>query len=410
MTSGTTLQGKIEIQYTEFDSPLAIFASTWFAMIGMAVFIGLPMYISALEEVLEFSEQDLGILSSADLGGVFLGSVLTSFLVTKINRQHLVVAGLLVTVAATWASMQTTEFSQLALSRLVAGLGGGVAYSTGCASLAGSHNTGRNFSIMLFGLVLLNVLEFQFFPTIISRWSLNGLYWYFFLLSASGLAFVRWLPPYALDKTESRNEGASGRADSKIQAAIPPYICWLCLIAVFCYYLHIGSFWTFIDLAASDAGMQDEFIGWALTVGTLFSLIGTAAAAWMAKRFGQSKPLLFSLFMMVFLMLILATRLEQNTFLIAIFGFNLFWIATDVFQLGTLSNIDHSGRYASLVPGAQGLGQTIAPILAGYSLSIGYGYSFIFVAGAFLCGVALMIYLFVYYKLKLVAPQVADSE
>ncbi|MDG1165904.1 MAG: MFS transporter, partial [Porticoccaceae bacterium] len=130
----------------------------------------------------------------------------------------------------------------------------------------------------------------------------------------------------------------------------------------------------------------------------------------LARRFGQLKPLLFALIIMVVTMLALALRIDTITFVFSIFSFSFFWIFIDVFQLGTLSNIDHSGRYAALVPAFQGAAQAVAPAAAGLLLSFQLGYSSVMLMCAATAAVALYIYHYVYRGLKQIAPDVADGD
>ena len=109
-------------------------------------------------------------------------------------------------------------------------------------------------------------------------------------------------------------------------------------------------------------------------------------------------------------MLVLAGKVDRITFVFSVFSFSFFWIFIDVFQLGTLSNIDHSGRYAALVPACQGVAQAMAPTLAGTLLSYQLGYSSVMVMCALASAVALCIYLYVYRKLSQVAPELADAD
>ena len=113
---------------------------------------------------------------------------------------------------------------------------------------------------------------------------------------------------------------------------------------------------------------------------------------------------------MVITMLVLAGRVDKATFVFSVFSFSFFWIFIDVFQLGTLSNIDHSGHYAALVPAWQGVAQAMAPTLAGTLLSYQLGYGAVMVMCALASAVALLIYLYVYRELLRIAPQIADAD
>lgn len=176
-----------------------------------------------------------------------------------------------------------------------------------------------------------------------------------------------------------------------------------------CFYITIGAFYAYIERAGVDAGLSDGFINNTLTLGTLFALLGCAVATWMSNRFGQSKPLFVALLCMVGAMVLLASDINNVNYVIGYFAFNMTWLFTDIYQLGTISNIDHSGRYAAMIPGVQGLAQTIAPITAGFILAQGMGYGSVML----LCGAgslaAFFVYTVVYMRLKQLAPDIADA-
>ena len=232
----------------------------------------------------------------------------------------------------------------------------------------------------------------------------------FYLLEAVPILLILpLLPKYCAEETDEivLVNNASGPA---IHLHIPEILPRLCLAAVFSFYLLVGAYWAFIERAGVAVNISTEFISGTLTWAQVFSLTGTVIAVWLARRFGQSKPLLFALVVMVSTMLILAVRVDEITFIFSVFSFSFFWIFIDVFQLGTLSNIDHSGRYAALVPACQGAAQAMAPTLAGMLLSYQLGYSSVMMMCALATAVALGIYLYVYGKLLQVAPDIADAD
>jgi len=100
---------------------------------------------------------------------------------------------------------------------------------------------------------------------------------------------------------------------------------------------------------------------------------------------------------------------RRDDFVIGTFGFCIAWLFTDIFQLGTLSHIDASGRYVALVPAAQGIAQTAAPAIAGFLLSRQLGYSAVMLLGAAGSLCALVIYAVVYTCLRRLAPALADA-
>ena len=76
----------------------------------------------------------------------------------------------------------------------------------------------------------------------------------------------------------------------------------------------------------------------------------------------------------------------------------MFWNVTDIFQLGTLSNIDHSGKYTVLVPASQGIGLTIGTAVASMCVNGESGYNYILFMCAGTTLTALCIYLVVFFN------------
>ena len=174
-------QGASPESINEFDNPTAIFAAIILGFAGTGVAMGLPLLVGSMADSLGFNEQQLGWLASSDMGGLFIGSVLTSFFVVKLNRRHLAGLGLILVILGNYLSTQNADLLPLMMSRLGAGIGAGICYSTCTASLAGSHNAARTFSILLFVLVVMNAFIFYIFPIIDGRYGVNGLFIFYML-------------------------------------------------------------------------------------------------------------------------------------------------------------------------------------------------------------------------------------
>jgi predicted MFS family arabinose efflux permease len=389
-----------------FDQPRAILAAVIISIVGNAVFIGMPMLVGSLADTLGFDEQQLGWLASADLMGIFVASIAASLLVNRVNRQLLVYIGISVAIMANFSSTIFHQFDSLFIIRIIAGLGEGMCYSVGVATIAGTHKTARNFSILLFVLVAVNAIELYTFPSISEQWGVDGIFLFFCAAFVMTYIFVPWLPR---TNKEANNSQIPTSNDHVNKGRIPAWIPWLCLAAVACVYINVGAFWAFIERLGVDASLSDDFISNTLALGTLFTLSGCAIATWMGNKYGQSKPLIAAFALMTAILFLLAFKVTPISYVVAATVFNFCWLFIDVFQLGTIGNIDHSGKYAALVPGAQGLTQSISPAVAGFILSEGYGYAGVMMLCAAGTISAMIIYTIVYAKLKQIAPDIADA-
>ena len=229
----------------ELDQPKAIVAAIILGFAGTGVAMGMPMLVGSLAESLSFNEQQLGWLASSDMGGLFIGSFVTALVVARANRRTLAYGGLFLVILSNFFSTQNQELLPLVLCRLGAGVGAGICYSTCTASLAGSHNSARTFSIFLFVLVTMNALIFYVFPMLDARWGVNGIF-AFYLIEAIPILFViPLLPRYFSDPSdeEAKSEETTELAS---KASIPLILPRLCLAAVFSFYIMVGAYWAFI--------------------------------------------------------------------------------------------------------------------------------------------------------------------
>ena len=106
---------------------------------------------------------------------------------------------------------------------------------------------------------------------------------------------------------------------------------------------------------------------------------------------------------------ILVPGIHYPNLLVSLAFFNFLWIFVDVYQMSTVANVDHSGRFAALMPGAQGLGQILGPNIAASILAAGLGYQGVFIMCALASLTGMLIYLFMYLRLKRMIPALADA-
>jgi MFS family permease len=152
-----------------------------------------------------------------------------------------------------------------------------------------------------------------------------------------------------------------------------------------------------------------DWVGQLLVYTSFFSVIGCAFATVISNRFGLARPLLVTLVVQAIIVGMLASGINNMNIMISMFSFNFCWIFVDVYQSATIANVDHSGRFLALMPGAQGLGQIIGPNIAASVLALGFGYGGVFVFCAISSLIAMGVYFFMYLRLKKAIPALADA-
>ena len=381
-----------------FDSWKSIVISLYMTLIGYGVLVGIPVISTAWVTLLGFSEVEVGRVAGADLGGLSIGAVVTAMLIGKVNRRLLVLIGLSLAVVANGLCISVVDYDQVLWLRLLSGIGSGIYTAVAVSSLGASSKPARAYNAMLFAFAFSQALEMHFLPLL----SMSGIYSTFIVCFLLTIPFISWIPAHA--PTEVVEVVA---ADSLAAQSVPKFVPWLCLAAMVITYINIGAYWTYIELAAASDQADPEWVGQVLTWSSFCSLIGCLFATILSSRYGLLRPLLVTLVTMAVIVGMLANGITDKNILISVLSFNFLWIFIDVYQMSTIANVDKTGRFAALMPGAQGLGQIIGPNLAASILGLNLGYSGVFIMCAGAAIVAMLLYAFMYLRFRRTIPAFA---
>jgi predicted MFS family arabinose efflux permease len=390
-----------------FDGWRSISISLYMTLVGYGVLVGIPVISTAWVELLGFTEEQVGRVAGADLGGLALGAILTSLVIRRMNRRSLVLIGAGLAILANALCTIYTDYEVVLWLRVFAGIGSGVYTAVAVATLGASSKPARAYNMMLFAFAFSQALEMQVLPGL----SMNGIYYVFIGAFTLGLLFIHWIPARPVEKIldiELDVEEPSGRHHLE-HRRVPKFVPWLVLAAMFFTYVNIGSYWTYIELASMDAGIDNDFVGRLLVWGSFSSLVGCLVATLISNRFGLARPMMLALVGMITAVALLSMGITDLKIMISVLSFNLLWIFIDVYQMATVANVDHSGSFASLIPGAQGLGQIVGPNIAATLLGAGLGYGALFTMSAMASAVGLLIYGVMYIWLRKRIPALADA-
>lgn len=416
MTSEQPKEAAAPIDMAVFDGWRSLTAAIYLAIIGYGVLVGIPVISTAWVTLLGFTETQVGRVAGADLGGLSIGSVIAALLAAKMNRQLLVFIAIGITVAANVLCLLTVDYAAVLLLRLMAGIGSGIYTGVAVATLGATSKPARALNLLLFVFAFSQALELYFLPIL----SMNGIYWVFIVCNIIGLPLLRWLParPARIDPVllesgladSARGAGKGGEGAPGLLAGVPRRAPWLVLIAVGFSYINIGAYWTYIELASQASPDADpQWVSQSLVWASFCSIVGCLVATVISDRFGLARPLLVTMFCHAVIVGMLAFGITDANIFISLFSFNFLWIFIDVYQMATIANVDKSGRYVALVPGAQGFGQIIGPNIAASLLALNMGYAPVFI----MCGVAslvgMFIYAYMYIGLRRDIPALADA-
>ena len=372
----------------------------YMVLVGYGVLVGIPVISTAWVTKLGFTEVEVGRVAGMDLGGLSAGAIVAAWVINRMNRRLIVFIGVFLAALANGLCLKYVDYDTVLWLRFLAGFGSGMYTAVAMAVFGTSIRPALAYNLMLFSFAFSQALEMRILPQL----SMNGIYWVFIICFLLTLPFLGWIKSYPKPRTQDTESMTTNKNNSS-----KPLLAWVCLFAIFLTYINIGAYWTYIELAALDSNTNPELVSEVLVWASLCSLLGCLIATLLSNRFGLLRPLLIALFTMATGVGMLAFGINEPKFLMSVFTFNLLWIFTDVYQMGSLANFDHGGNYAAYLPAAQGLGQIVGPNIAASLLAINLGYSSVFVMCWSAAMLAMLIYWILYRYLRNRYPSIADA-
>ena len=242
------------------------------ALVGYSVMVSVPVLSTAWVGMLGFTEEQVGRVAGADLGGFSFGAILASMFVARANRRILVLAGLILSIIANALCIVFVDYEQVLWLRLAAGFGSGIFTAVAVVSLGGTTKPVHAFNMLLFAFAFSTALELHTLP----RLSMSGIYMFFIGLNAICILFLRWVParPLSAEDLALMEEAEDEVEDWRVPRILPV----ICLIAVGFTYINIGGYYTYIELAALADGISQEWTGPVLTWSSIFAVVGCGLA------------------------------------------------------------------------------------------------------------------------------------
>jgi predicted MFS family arabinose efflux permease len=372
-----------------FDGWRSISISLYMALVGYTVMVTVPVLSTALVMMLGFTEEQVGRVWGADLGGLSLGAIMTAILVARVNRRLLVMAGVALSIGANVLCIFFVEYEPMMWLRVAAGMGSGIFTAVAVVTLGGTTKPVRAFNMLLLAFSFSAALQLHILPQL----SMTQIFLMFIGTTTVCALFLPWLPARALNTEElALQEQSEGEAeDWHVPRALPV----ICLVAICFTYINIGGYFTYIELAALADGIAEDWIGPLVTWSAMFALVGCGIAL-LCQRFGLFKPLFVSLFAMWAIVIMLSGGITDINILVSLFSFTALWTFVDVYQSAMMAHMDRGGSLVALMPSVQGFGQFVGPNVAASVLGAGMGYNFVFIVSSSMALVAMLLYVGVF--------------
>ncbi|MEM8550670.1 MAG: MFS transporter, partial [Verrucomicrobiota bacterium] len=213
----------------------------------------------------------------------------------------------------------------------------GVSTGIAVATLGGRLHAARAFNYLLFSFAVIQAGEMYILP----RLTMEQIYTIFALSYVPILFMLPWVPARPAEErdVDDNNSRAPSRA-----VDVPSAVPWLCLAAMALTYINIGAYWTYIELAATDAQLDGEWVSSVLVWVSFFSVLGCLVATVLSDRFGLARPLLVTLVLHAATAGMIIGGITEPRFFISLYAFNFLWIFIDVYQMWSVASVDGTGR------------------------------------------------------------------
>jgi len=352
------------------------------AAVATSFFTLAPALVGALIDELGLSVREVGLISSGELAGSALGSALVllygrQFPARVILTTALVLTGLsnLVTAHFTTAHLTTAGadgFVAIALCRVAAGLGGGIAFSVVNVAAARFRKPGHMFAAISLVQMVFGIAGFMAVPAIIRASGLTGV---FTLLTVGSLGC-------ALASGLSSMCAPVHSAPLRSSLSLTPRGALL-VLSLFATFLTSTAMWTYLERIAVAAQLSSEVTRIGLSIGMISGALGSLGATVLLIRARNTDPFVIGgAALMAISTGLLIKASAPAAYWAALFGFNVaLSLVTPLYQTELAAESGGEGPILVAML-AMYLGLILGPVL-GAALVTGLGYqSFIQISAA----------------------------
>lgn len=355
-----------------------------FSIIGNTPLAAQPMVIGALVDLLGLSQQQAGLVASAELAGLSVGILAMLPLMRRERRMQFGLFSVLTLLLATGLTALQPGFGPLLAVRFCAGIGAAAAFSI-YLNIASAHGRPeRVFATVGACTIVYTGLINMIAPDLLGRFGFSGL--------LGAIAAVVALGALTLPGVRAPVEAVSGPTGFQQEGAGLQAVMALLVMMLLLYAGH-GAVWAYQERMGVAGGLQAREVGMILGFGTLLGGLSGSVVARMADiALGRVWPQYISLSLSIVAVAVLVMVPGMAGFAVAAGLIAFSWFYGLPYQMGMLAMRDVEGRAASAGLLASTLGMALGP-LAGAMLVNQGGHEVIgfFAASCYLVAMAIAV-------------------
>ena len=342
-------------------------------VLGSMNFPLMPMIVGAMADHLPFSVQQVGVIASADMFGMFASALFALYWIRRWSWRAAALFFCVGLVACHGLSSQLTDFWQLAAARFAAGFCGGSMMAIGSTLIADTKHPERNVALLTGVQMATAAVGFLVLPAIIESRGAAGVFSFLALLVTPALLAGALIPsagPWDL----GRNVVTSAESGHLSRSAV--LVALLVTLPGFLFHLGYGASWAFIERLGVSSGLSLDTVGQALSASFLAGVAGSATAWLLGMKYGRNVPFIVTVIAQLTTLTILAFLLDGVVVFVSALMVYAFFLNFPIpYQIGLAVSLDTTGRAAVLYLLMLKAGIAIAPLLAAQFV-VGDDYTF----------------------------------
>jgi len=312
---------------------------------GIFMVFGMPFFVGGLISELGFTQAQANLISSAEIAGMALSSLLGAAWIGRFNWRHVALFALFAVLAGNLLSCFVENFQVLVATRFITGLvGHGTAFALGVAAIGNTSQPDRNFGFTIASQVAMGALTALIVPKTIAIYGIAGMCAPAAILAVVAMAFIPRLATSGHAQTPDSNQS------KRTGILILPLLGLLVMII---WQMGVGPFFNNLVPYGISIQLDPSDIGTALFLSTGLSIIGPLTASALANKINRKIPVCIALTIQLLIILSFQGDITWIGFTIRAILFQTAWNFTGPFLMGMIANLDESGRYSVLIPASQ---------------------------------------------------------
>jgi predicted MFS family arabinose efflux permease len=341
----------------------------------------IPLLVGAMVADRGFTDQQAGLVASADLAGYAVMTFITAMFLIHRNWRRMALVGVAIMFVANIATTFVSAAGAFAAVRFVSGLGAGILAAIATVSLGQSDKPDRNYGFLFAASLLFGTAGLWGLPLLLDRVGLNGAYVVIAMLAVLVGFLTASLP-------------VGGSRDVQVAGTSLPRRGWLLagvmLLSITLFWAQQNALYAYMERIGSASGLSAQFIGFTLGLANLTGFAGASLVAWLGARFGRIVPLALSTVVQLACLWMLSGTVSSSGYLLAIGVISLAWNIVNPIQVGILAGVDQGGRALALASTVIGVGLAIGPAM-GAAVLHGNDYSRVLSLTAFLAVLSIIL-------------------